>query len=375
MTEVGYKAREYGDNSMQIDEITIATLTPPQDVMGSSIPRSIEQANNKWHIVNPDSRFNCVWQSLAVCKNFLTNRSLLEDSKKRIKAGGNLKDQVKKVYKDVDDNFVEKQTIQQICNYTRYPIHLYNNVFELIEKFTPRPHPLKRYKGKIKHYDIQRVGDHCLALIDKKMIKEKYPDFDFNILEKKESTVQSKNVKILRKWAPYDYNHKIAAWDVETSKNRKNIHIPYACSIAWFDYDFGEDIVTEYQKKIKKGVYKTAQKRRKNILDSSIKEQQFWGLDCLQQMTRFIHENKHIFRGYTLYAHNGGKYDLPLAIKKAFIDSDEFVIEGKGCIEQANAWIGFTLRAKEDRQFKLYFRDSFKLLPMPLKKLAKELKV
>jgi hypothetical protein len=87
-------------------------------------------------------------------------------------------------------------------------------VFELIKKFTPDPLPLKRYKGKIKHYDIQQVGNHCNALIDKKLIKDVYPDFDFNILEKKESTVQSKNVKILRKWANYDYNHKIAACTV-----------------------------------------------------------------------------------------------------------------------------------------------------------------
>ena len=41
MKEIGYKAREYGENSMSIDEITIATLTPPQDLMGSSVPRSI----------------------------------------------------------------------------------------------------------------------------------------------------------------------------------------------------------------------------------------------------------------------------------------------------------------------------------------------
>lgn len=99
------------------------------------------------------------------------------------------------------------------------------------------------------------------------------------------------------------------------------------------------------------------------------------GLNCLQEMTKWIYENKAIFNGYTLYAHNGGKYDLPLIIKKAFIESTEFLIEGKGCVELNNAWIGFTLRARNDRKYKIYFRDSFRLLPMGLEKLTKELKV
>lgn len=376
--QIGPKAREYDDeNTFEIGRIIIATFTPPNNVMGGSNSRSIKQANEKWHIVNPKSRFNCVFQSIACCRNFLNNKDLIlnteEANKKRIVAGKNLKQKIK----PSNDNYVDNMTLQEISDWTKYPINLYDNIFKLIKTFNPKQ-PLINYRKPIKHYNIQKVGDHCLALIDKKLIKAKYPDFDFNIIETKEEEKQEENKQIKKKRTFDEYNYKIASWDIETSLNGKGEHIPYACSIAWFNYEFGEDTITIVNKKTKKKgeiVWKKVEKRTKNIINSIPEEKQFWGLDCLKRMTRYIHNNKERFNGYTLYAHNGGKYDLPLAIKKAFMESPEFLIEGKGCVELNNAWIGFTLRSKKDRKFKIYFRDSLRLLPMGLAKLTKELKV
>ena len=372
------KAREYEeDNSFEVSQIILNVFIPPENIMGSSNSRSIEQANNKWHIVNPKSNFNCVFQSVAVCRNFWTNRKLLEKteeaSKKRIISGKNLK----LLVKPSNDNFADNKTIQEICDFTRYPIKLYNNIFELIKEFKPK-NPLARYRHKVKYYEIQKVGDHCLALVDKKLIKDKYPDFEFNVIEKMEEVKDNEDTLIKKRKFFDEYNYKFCAWDIETSKNKAGEHIPYACSIAWFDYEFGEDKITIINKKCsknKKTYWVKVEKRTKNIIKSTPKEQQFWGLDCLQKMTKYIHDNKERFNGYTLYAHNGGKYDLPLAIKKAFIDSPEFLIEGKGCVELNNAWIGFSLRSRKDRKFKIYFRDSYRLLPMSLKALANELNV
>jgi len=372
--QLGPKAREYDDdNTFEIGRITIAVFIPPNNIMGGSNSRSIQQANDKWHIVNPKSRFNCVYQSVACCKNFLNNKVLIleteEACKKRIIAGKNLKQKIK----PSNDNFVDNMTLQEIADWTKYPINLYDNIFKLIKTFHPKK-PLSRYTTPIKHYDIQKVGDHCLALIDKKLIKAKYPDFDFNIIEKKEEEKEVENTQIKKKRSFEEYNYKIASWDIETSPNAKGEHIPYACSIAWFNYEYGKDTITYINKKVK-GKWEKKEKRTKNITKSTPEEKQFWGLDCLQRMTTYIYENKERFNGYTLYAHNGGKYDLPLAIKKAFMESPDFLIEGKGCVELNNAWIGFTLRAKNDRKFKIYFRDSLRLLPMGLAKLTMELKV
>lgn len=239
---------------------------------------------------------------------------------------------------------------------------MYNNVFQLIKTFTPKK-PLKRYKQTIKLYDTQKCGDHCKALILRENIQLKYPDYDFDVLEKKESKVNNENLIIPKKKCFHKYNETIAAWDIETSLNANNEHIPYACSIAWYDYDYGEEIFSYINKKTtinKKVVWKKVEVRTKNIIQRHIKEQNFWGLDCLQNMTTWIYENEDIFNGYTLYAHNVGKYDLPLEIKKAFIESPEFLIEGKGCVGLNNAWIGFTLRSRTNRKFKIFFRDNYR---------------
>ena len=401
--QLGPKAREYRKSEIvfEIGEITIAVFQPPDNIMGGSIARTIEKANSKWHIINPTSKFNCVFQSIACCRNFLHNKTLILDTveahKSRVESGRELKSKVK----PTNDNFANNLTVQEIANWTRYPVKLYDNTFKLINSFTPI-NPLLRYRTPIKYYEIQKVGDHCHALIDKKIIQAKYPDFKFNTIEKKsDCTAQqaeefsqltnlSKDDPRYPMWQKYifnnsdipiekkkcydEYNYKIASWDIETTNNDKGEHIPYACSIAWFDYEFGEDNVTLCDKKVD-GVWKKVEKRTKNIVGSKPQEKQFWGLDCLQRMTSYIHSNPDRFSGYTLYAHNGGKYDLPLAIKRAFLESPDFLIEGKGCLELNNAWIGFTLRSKNDRKFKLYFRDSYRLLPMGLDKLTRELKV
>lgn len=362
---------------LDIGKIEIKIFKPPEFLMGASSTRSIEQANKKWHIVNPSSKFNCVYQSIAVCKNYINNRYLLDDTKKgsekRIESGK----QLKKNVKPKNDNYADDMTIQEICNYTRYPINLYNNVFSLIRSFKPL-RPLKRYKKKIKEYNIQKIGDHCRALINKKIMKTYYNDYVFKKMKEKIEEEKKKNEIIKKKNLHHYYNHKIASWDIETSKNSKNEHIPYACAISWFEYEYGDDIIIKRnrQKKWKNETkWVSVNIPLKNITKRTIKEKQFWGLDCLQKMTTWIHDNKQIFNGYTLYAHNGGKYDLPLAVRKAFLDSKEFLIEGKKCLELNNAWIGFTLRSKIDRTYKIYFRDSYRLLPMGLKKLCDELKV
>ncbi len=98
-------------------------------------------------------------------------------------------------------------TIQEICDYTQYSINLYNNVFQLIKIFKPKK-LLKRYKQTVKFYDIQKCGDHCKALILRKHIQLKYPDFDFDELEKKEGKVNNENSIIKKKKCFHKYSKR-----------------------------------------------------------------------------------------------------------------------------------------------------------------------
>lgn len=510
--------------------------------MGSSV-RSIAQANSTWYMVSPKSIYNCLYQAIAITRNYTSNIKLLEMTKEgqdaRCQSGLLLKQRIKANY-DILDNYADNQSIQSTADYTQYPIKLYNNLWQnispkvwlckedtgnywryaneaknkVIKKgkeitdhmFRPLVQ-LKRYKGIIKEYEIQRVDNHCIALIRKNHLLKIHPDKDIIPKEytkkqmericipkpsrsakkifrddEKENTGIDTTVEILNfQWnnlpelrqkayimralielkqynkelsnfriaQPYlsmtketeeklkvckmikpkpdfgSYNWKIATWDLETSKDKNNKHIAYACGLAWNNYQYGEPHTKkehefvkatyhlQFRKDYEDMLYITTKQDSKGysgytygeivkkdrsfanwhcgqntqhtkifkhlckpkIIGSKKVVKQFWGKNCLPDFTKYLADNKEIFHGYTLYAHNGGKYDLPLAIDKAFLDTDYFVIEGKNCCELNNAWIGFTLRGKEDNKFKIKFRDSFRLLPMSLDKLTKELMV
>lgn len=371
---ISSNARSYSDFYIKI--ITIETIKTPENLMGNAT-RSIVEANKQWLIVSTKSKFNCAFQAVAVAKNFRHNRTLLERTKEgqkaRVKSAKEMKRTLKKSFQ-IMDNYADNQTLQALADYTKYPIQLYNNVFRKIKLFTPKV-PLTKYRG-IKVIELQNKNQHCIALIRKNLILESYPDFIFPTNDHSErecetrSTELSDNVKIPKKEYFHKYNSKIATFDIETSTDKNGKHIPYAVSICWRDEYI--ELTHELYDLLEEEAIREIIKQNSSL---KLNEKQFWGLDCLQQLTKFIYDNKDTFNNFTLYAHNGGKYDMPLMIEKSFLSNDYFYIEGKGCVELNNAWIGFTLRAKDDRTFKLFFRDSFRLLPMSLDKLTKELKV
>ena len=520
----------YSDR-MVIIGLTVSVLIPNEELMGSAV-RSIAQANSTWLMVSPKSIYNCLYQAVAITRNYNVNAKLLEMSKEgqdtRCQSGLDLKKHIKEKY-DILDNYADNQSIQATANYTKYPIKLYNNLWKnispkvwlckepegnywryeneasnkVIKKgkevtdhmFRPVDQ-FKRYRGIIKEYEIQRVNNHCIALIRKSQLIKIHPDKDiipveyttqqlermcipvparsaeqifrddneecsilvdmpelrqkayimraaieekrynkelskFRIAQPylsmhRETEEKLKMCQVINKKPDFStYNWKIATWDLETSKDKNNKHIAYACGLAWNEYTYGEPktmeeyefLKTTYHLQVRKDYYNKiftatnnddmkmnghtygwiAQNNKEfaelqckpnnqhakifkhlgkpKVINSKKKVKQFWGPECLPNFTKFLSDNKETFNGYTLYAHNGGKYDLPLAIDKAFLDTDYFVIEGKNCCELNNAWIGFTLRGKTDNKFKITFRDSFRLLPMSLDKLTKELKV
>ena len=81
------------------------------------------------------------------------------------------------------------------------------------------------------------------------------------------------------------------------------------------------------------------------------------------------------FDGYTAYAHNGGKYDLPMVMREALFAYKKFKILDSA-IELNNAWIKMDITSVRTRQ-KICFKDSLRLFGpgSALGKLCKDLKV
>ncbi len=322
--------------------------------------RSIKNAHEKWHIFDPvTARTNCVFQAIAICRNWKSNPALLKDLSKLSDSGKNLKKSVNPSKKHGSDI----ETLQEICNFVKVPIKLYNNVFEEIRKFEPEAYHYKKdrkagfildkkgnkikyFKDDIKLYEVQKVGNHCVALLPKKDINHVLPEFEHKDIQPMTHEPNDDD-KVISKYrankVPHKFNEKIASWDIETSKDNDDNHVPYACSIAWME-------------------------------DEKQMEKQFWGLDCLLKFLEFIHED-YKFNGYTLYAHNGGKYDINLLMKYALMKQEQWQVNGSKCIELNNAWIGFELMDNDDKKHKISFKDSFRILPMGLEKLCNELDV
>ena len=354
-------AREYR-NGYEVNSFYGATHSGNSSAMGKSA-RTITQAYAKWVKVVPKSDINCVFQSVAAAKNFRGNRQLLEveedgsDAQEaRVNSGKELKRAMRDKGFKISEGFSNNETLQMIADYTRCYIRLFDNIYEHVNTFAPAT-PKKRYRSG-KFIDLQRVANHCNALIPRAHIEKAFPEFHVPTLgENKKAREPTKEEPIKKRKYYHKYNHKIAAWDIEASPDPiTKEFVPYMCSIAWNEYKWSEP-------------------EPRTITSWDMKEKQFSGLDCLQRMVSWIYQEKDTFNGYTLYAHNGGKFDLPLAIENAFMTSDDFMIDGKGCLELNNSWIGFKLVSKTDRKHTLTFRDSCRLLPASLDKLTKELKV
>ena len=86
--------------------------------------------------------------------------------------------------------------------------------------------------------------------------------------------------------------------------------------------------------------------------DGEMPYEAFWSNEenvCVQWLN-CMYENCELFDGYTLYAHNGAKYDFNILMREALLNHPEWSIdtEKKTPIEQNSAWISVTICCKKD---------------------------
>lgn len=79
--------------------------------------------------------------------------------------------------------------------------------------------------------------------------------------------------------------------------------------------------------------------------------EQFWGEDCTEQLIRFLQAQE---EPYLIYAHNGGKFDFHFLLP--YVENPALIIK---------------TRIVECRLFKHTLRDSFAILPVPLRDYEK----
>jgi hypothetical protein len=330
-------------NTQNIGKMTtvIFTVLIPNERAGASSHKSVNQANKIWYSFNKPTRTNCLYTSLYLAMHPDMIEKYMDDPK-------TINEPSKKLKKHINPEKKEYSTGEELkksSNYLKRPIILYNNIYQKLEEYHPENNSIDKRKRptRIKNtLEIQIKDNHYIALIRKTDINitnEKYIDK----LESKEVRLEKFNEKCKRitKFRKYEeLNTKIATWDIETFCNDDRTIQCYAVGFAMYKDD------QEYYK-------------------------DFWGLDAQFQFFEFLYYNREILNEYTLYAHNGGKFDLMNALKEYLLQSDKWKIDNN--IELNGSFIKLNIKSPDG--YVINFLDSAKMLVGTLEKLTKDFKV
>jgi hypothetical protein len=317
----------------QINEVAIRVINPDASVGKGG--RSFIQASKAWVIVSPNTKTNCAFSACELSINRDKYKWLLEKGEKRlVQRSADLKQRVNPSNKKrthMDD-------LQDIADYKKTEIVLYNNVFHKIRRFVPSGEISKKASRKLNRrpIEIQLRENHFVALLRRAEINE--PWEAEVVVEEPES--KSKVIQVKRKKYFRPYDEKFVAWDLECTGNGREggVHVCYAMGLAWSD---------QYAS--------------------------FWGLgSSIKQGLDFIYENRERFDGHTFYAHNGGSYDAMFLFKEGLLEDDRFDIP-EPPVDQDGKYIHFKVVVGGDTI--ITFRDSLRLLPQALEKLCKEFNV
>jgi hypothetical protein len=159
----------------------------------------------------------------------------------------------------------------------------------------------------------------------------------------------------IRKMFPAKTQKKlIGAWDIEsTNKNDAGVTFdqkPYCCEYAYYSDKLKENPVdprTPYEPVLKL----------------------FKGFDCLKRMFKSLYEEGEVINGYTMYAHNAGKFDHQVLMQHGLFELDDWDVTALQC--RAGKIMKIELLSK-DKKLKVKLLDSLSMLSGSLKDLLKE---
>ena len=356
-------ARTYEDEEIELesavlhDESISIIVAEKNSEVGLGAARSIAEAGRKWYVHLRETRTNCLYQAVQVCKYPESFELYQRDNAKLVEHARKLKLRLDPENKRFSNN----QTISSLSTYLKCNILLYDNIFKLQRVFEPelkvgqvpkRSRPDKLVKRRA--LEIQIRDNHFVPLLRYADIGKVAPT-EAELAESAAELVAGgkaaapSEAKMIRKlpnlYIKEDFDSKFAAWDIETSQNgtEDGSHKCYAAGIAW--YEGGQQ-----------------------------KYECFWGLDALSRFMDFLHAEQQRFDGYTLYAHNGGKFDLPILMREALAGDTRWRIAPRSLIEVNGRWVNMSIESG-DVGSKLTFKDSIALMPEGLGKLCKDFKV
>lgn len=326
------KAQEYG--GLFLTNILFETRMVDATV-GQGNSRSIAAANKKWDII--DSKVvekNCLYQSICLARNPEKAQEYIDDAVSRgnklIDVAKHLKHRVKPTNTECSDY----DTVQEVADYMKTPIQLYNNIYQATKLFTPKKTCTSNPK---KPLELSLQFNHFVALLPKGSLKAATNQ---PTVIKKEPNMSLKPIHQNKIKDDIVVDKQIFVWDLECAPDDKNIQTAYAAGIAY--YTLNREMICE----------------------------RFWGRDCLKQMFHHIVEADLL--GRTAYAHNSAKYDTLILMREFLLENTQFVIDGKKSVCSDGRWLRLNVYDTANKKRPIIFQDSCALLAMGLEKACKE---
>lgn len=259
------------------------------------------------------------------------------------------------------DAYVDNEQIAFVASHSqKSPImRIYGQQNQLLFQYRP---PVVTPETEV--YEMQRAQNHYRPMIRwnhidpaiSERIKAAIIDKDTSppVLQKAQKIREVFKGKEAR-------DRRFVTWDLEASTDADGNFKAYAAGMAWYRIPFAGE----------------AEPPGLSVhLDGELEilYVDFWGLDALTRMVEFIAAHRHYFAESYFWAHNGGKFDVPLLLREALFDFDGATIEGKRCTILNGRWIGFQALFLDGGrgESRIYFRDSLAVIQGGLEKLCKE---
>lgn len=418
---------EYDDEKDErFDFITlgISFITEPNKIIGAGGHKTIQMANSIWFICGTTSKSNCFYRAISFIrlmedlnKNVeLATELLGKDDRQLLQKINDKSKMIKKKLKDtqtISHKTTTEDDIQKWVdkNYgnggrgsnNKCEVVIYNSVFCKIKTIRPTNYT----RGNLKTYEVWCINHHFIPLVrwykllsikeicDKKLaidIEKEKESYESNKPIKKHTATEIVDEGHFRDWCETEkmidtdtlkgynkikweriyknnfkdnenyvrrqinpINNKIATYDFEATPNGNNgKFITYRASISYNVLDENDNFI-------------------------KIETKSFGGKGTIRKMMKWLYENRKMMSGYTLYAHNAGKFDLLLILGEYILENDEYwKIDTESLIVLNSAYLNLILFSGDETGNDVYtlaLKDSYRLLPQSLDKLCKEFNV
>lgn len=330
----------FGDN-LNIEFLEINYILNHEEPI-RGMCKTINDANDKWFILDTNTRKNCVFIAIYTGLNWRADTRLLSDSSLRINNAKMWKSRLGMI-----DDAPTLSDIKLIAQKWHCTVRVYNNIFELIAVF--------EYGACI--VEIQVANCHARAMILREELTQFAPQFNIEYNLQNQIRESGKDVfagikKIFPKKTPAAHDRKIVAWDLETYTVKK------------------QNIVQQLGADKEFAVYCSGLAYYSN--NTTVFKQFYTDQENLKLFLGYIKENIDTFSGYTFYAHNGGKFDLILLLRDVLTVDPEIEIVGKKMIELNNSFIGLSIKYQGHY---IHFKDSYRLFQSSLHDITRDMKV